>query len=63
MLNVLALIISIDMEADAVIVLTRDWDTVYVDRNLLIRAVVDFFDRAKAAMLSISSCEKVCIDI
>ena len=63
MLDVLAKMISIDMKANAVIVLTRDWETIYVYRNLLIRAMVDCFDRAKSAMLSISSGEKVCIDI
>ncbi len=41
LLNIILVVIAVDVEPDTVIVLTRNWDTVDMYRDLLFDAVVE----------------------
>jgi hypothetical protein len=63
LLNILTEMVPVDMETNAIIVLTCDWSAIDIERDLLIRPVIDRCDGPKPAMLTVSCCQKIGVDI
>lgn len=62
-LNIITVVIAVNVEADACVVLTGDGDPVNVEGGLLGRMVGNFLDCAKTTTLAVTSGEKVSIDV
>jgi hypothetical protein len=63
LLNIVAVVVAVDVEPNAVVILARNGDTVDVDRDLMIEAVVDRLYRAKPSVLSVPSGQEIGVNI
>jgi hypothetical protein len=63
LLHVVTMVIAIYMVANAFIILTGDWHTIDVERYMLVQTVINFGGSAKTAMFTVTSGEKVSVDV
>ena len=65
LLNVLSIVVAINVEPIAFIILTCNRGTVYVYRNLLVDVMIGGCDCTKQTVIimPVSSGEKICIDV